>query len=108
MWISKKEYKALQNRLAYYEGIQQHCMNLMQENSNLRKEVSKLAYKIITNKEKCYDVTLLLLYGRPVKYSITAINHDEARKIAIKQFEKDNLALSKDDVEIIFSEEIKR
>ena len=106
MWISKKEYKALQDRITYYEDIQQHYMNLMQENSNLRNEINKLAYKIAINKEKCYNVRLHLPFGKPVRYTVYAANHEEARRKTVEQFEKDNLALSKDDIQFIFSEEV--
>lgn len=103
MWIARNEYNKL-----IEENASLKCKTREQglRISKLLSIIDELNLKLYDNKYKCYDVILHIKGLRKVKYTVSAETHEEARKYVIEQFEKDNLALSKDDIILIESKEI--
>lgn len=105
MWISKKEYKNMVNKIAYYEGIEKALENRIDEVHQLRTENLELRFQLNAKKSNNYEVGIQIR-ERIIEYSVKAENHEEAREIAIKRFEKENLALSRNDILCILSAKI--
>lgn len=103
MWIARNEYnKLIEENASLKRKTREQGFRI----SNLLSTIDELNLKLYDNKDKCFDVIFLIKGPKRVQYTVSATTHKEACKYVIEQFEKDNLALSKDDIILIESIEI--
>ena len=104
MWISKNKYNEMVEEIA---SLKRREKDKALRISDLLLKIDELNLKLYdNNKNKCYDIDVVLQNGRILRYVVCAETAEEAREIAANQFEKDNLNFSKKDIRIIFSRKI--
>ena len=83
MWIARNEYNKL-----IEENASLKCKTREQgfQISKLLSIIDELNLKLYDNKDKYFDIILLIKGPKRVQYTVSAATHEEARKYAIEQF----------------------
>ena len=103
MWIPRKEY----NRLVEENIVLNHKVREQGRRiADLLEVIDNLTIQSYTQKEKWYKVTVTARGSKKIPYTIFATSHNNAYKIAVELFEKDNLNYSKEDIVIVNIKEI--